>query len=63
MKNKKSQIWNSQTGNQNLEQNVLFCAGRDVQRLPMSDEVLIRYDIWTNRAHCIMLQKQGLISK
>ena len=27
----------------------------------MADELLLPYDIWTNRAHCIMLQRQGLI--
>ncbi len=63
MKNKQSQIWNSRLSKQTLEQNVLFCAGRDVQVLPMADEILLPYDIWTNRAHCIMLQKQNLISK
>ena len=29
----------------------------------MADEVLLPYDIWTNRAHCIMLERQGLIPK
>ena len=63
MKNKPSQIWNSHLVQQDIEQNILFCAGRDVQTLPMSDELLLPFDIWTNRAHCIMLQKQDLISK
>ena len=62
MKNKKSQIWNIELENQAFEKNVLFCAGRDVQDLPMADELLLPYDIWTNRAHCIMLRKQGIIS-
>ena len=63
MKNKKSQIWNSRLGDHESELNVLFCAGRDVQKLPMADEVLLPFDIWTNRAHSIMLEQQGLISK
>ena len=63
MKNKKSQIWNSRLGDHDSELNVLFCAGRDVQKLPMADEVLLPFDIWTNRAHSIMLEQQGLISK
>ena len=61
MKHKQSQIWGNHLKNQTDEQNVLFCAGRDVQELPMADELLLPYDIWTNRAHCIMLERQGLI--
>ena len=61
MKQKQSQIWGSHLKNKPNEQNVLFCAGRDVQGLPMADELLLPFDIWTNRAHCIMLQRQGLI--
>ena len=63
MKNKHSQIWNSRIEKQASTQNVLFCAGRDVQKLPMADEILLPFDIWTNRAHCIMLREQNLISK
>tara|TARA_Y100001947_G_scaffold105991_1_gene90645 strand:- start:247 stop:1740 length:1494 start_codon:yes stop_codon:yes gene_type:complete len=61
MKKRQTQIWGSHLKYQPDEQNVLFCAGRDVQELPMADELLLPYDIWTNRAHCIMLQRQGLI--
>ena len=61
MKHKQSQVWGSHLENQPFEQNVLFCAGRDVQGLPMADELLLPFDIWTNRAHCIMLERQGLI--
>ncbi|GIT08713.1 MAG: hypothetical protein CM1200mP30_23430 [Pseudomonadota bacterium] len=28
----------------------------------MADQILLPFDIWTNRAHCIMLQKQDIIS-
>jgi argininosuccinate lyase len=59
---KQSQIWGSHLNKQPNEQNVLFCAGRDVQELPMADHILLPYDIWTNRAHCIMLHKQGIIT-
>ena len=61
MKKRQTKIWGSHLKYQPDEQNVLFCAGRDVQELPMADELLLPYDIWTNRAHCIMLQRQGLI--
>ena len=40
MKDKQSQIWGSHLKNKPDEQNVLFCAGRDVQELPMADELL-----------------------
>ena len=63
MEKKHTQIWNSRLENQDSAQNVLFCAGRDVQKLPMADDILLPFDIWTNRAHCIMLQKQDLLSK
>ena len=61
MDKKRAQVWGSNLKKTPNEQNILFCAGRDVQPLPMADELLLPYDIWTNRAHCIMLHKQGLI--
>ncbi len=59
---KKQQVWGSHLDRTPAEQNVLFCAGRDVQPLPMADEILLPYDIWTNRAHVIMLYEQNIIS-
>ncbi len=35
--------------------NLAYCSGRDVHSIPMADEELIPYDIWTNEAHCLML--------
>ncbi|MBC8259609.1 MAG: argininosuccinate lyase [SAR324 cluster bacterium] len=61
MDKKQAQVWGNHLKKPPNEQNVLFCAGRDVLPLPMADELLLPYDIWTNRAHCIMLHKQGLI--
>ena len=61
MDKKRAQVWGNHLKKPPNEQNILFCAGRDVQPLPMADELLLPYDIWTNRAHCIMLHKQGLI--
>ena len=46
---------------QNRTADVQFCAGRDVREVPMADEILLPFDIWTNRAHCIMLEQCGLI--
>ena len=62
MGKKRSQIWGNHLSSPADEQNVLFCAGRDVQEIPMADQILLPFDIWTNRAHCIMLQKQDIIS-
>ena len=62
MGKKRSQIWGNHLSNPPDEQNVLFCAGRDVQEIPMADQILLPFDIWTNRAHCIMLHKQEIIS-
>ena len=55
------QVWGSHLSTSPNEANVLFCAGRDVTTLPMADAVLLPYDLWTNRAHAIMLCKQGII--
>ncbi|MBF0287812.1 MAG: argininosuccinate lyase [SAR324 cluster bacterium] len=62
MTSKKKQVWGSHLSQTPAEQNVMFCAGRDVKSLPMADEVLLPYDIWTNRAHSIMLYQQKIIS-
>ena len=62
MDKKQSQIWGKHLSKPSDEQNVLFCAGRDVQEIPMADQILLPFDIWTNRAHCIMLHNQEIIS-
>jgi len=40
-----------------------FLSGRDVKGIPPCDERLIPYDLWGNRAHLLMLCRQGIISK
>lgn len=40
-----------------------FLSGRDVKGLPPCDERLIAYDLWGNRAHLLMLCRQGIVSK
>ena len=39
-----------------------YCAGRDVAERPAADAELIPYDLWTNRAHGLMLKKCKIIS-
>ena len=58
----RKQVWSSPLNEKPEEQNVLFCAGRDVHSLPMADAVLLPYDLWTNRAHAIMLFEQNIIT-
>ncbi len=42
---------------------VHFLSGRDVKGIPPCDERLIPYDLWGNRAHLLMLCKQGIVSR
>jgi argininosuccinate lyase len=42
---------------------VEFLSGRDVRGIPPCDERLIPYDLWGNRAHVLMLCRQGILSK
>ncbi len=58
----KSQVWGNRLKTPPDALNISFCAGRDVTALPMADEVLLEYDIWTNLAHSEMLRKAGILS-
>jgi argininosuccinate lyase len=61
MNEERKTLWGGHLIQNPAQQNVRFCAGRDVRELPMADELLLPFDIWTNRAHCIMLEKCRLI--
>ncbi len=61
MRAKKQQIWGDHLSQSPDELMVQFCAGRDVAPLPMADAALLPYDLWTNRAHAIMLFRQGIL--
>ncbi len=61
MAEEKKHLWGGHLEHTPCEENILFCSGRDIQELPMADEILLPFDIWANRAHCIMLESQGLI--
>ncbi|HEX7927505.1 MAG TPA: argininosuccinate lyase [bacterium] len=60
MSGQKRQIWGNHLAAPPDALMVRFCAGRDVQQLPMADAELLPFDVWTNRAHAIMLHKQGI---
>ncbi len=42
---------------------IKFTAGRDVHAVQPADYKLLPYDIWGSKAHCVMLCKQGIITK
>lgn len=60
-KKSSGQIWHERMKRRPSEINVLYCAGRDIAPRPSADEHLIPYDIWTNKAHALMLGKQRVI--
>lgn len=57
----KSQVWGGRLKTPPDELNILFCAGRDVRTLPMADEILLEFDVWTNLAHAMMLRQVGVL--
>ena len=58
-----SQVWGGRMESEPSMMNVYFCAGRDPFPKPAADELLIPYDIWLNKVHCLMLHKQKIISR
>lgn len=42
---------------------IAFTAGRDVVSVPPADMALLPYDLWVNKAHCVMLGKTGILPK
>ncbi len=40
---------------------IAFTAGRDVVGVPPADVALLPYDVWVNKAHCVMLAKTGIM--
>ena len=62
MTKEKKQIWGSHLGESPEKLMVEFCAGRDVSLIPMADAELVPFDLWTNRAHSIMLHRQGIMT-
>ena len=56
-------IWSKRAAQGEAPSHVLaYCAGRDVAGRPPADAELIPYDLWTNRAHVLMLKRCGIIS-
>ncbi len=58
-----NKLWGTAFKKAPKESTIKFTAGRDVYSKNPADYNLIPYDIWGNKAHCVMLYKQGLINK
>ncbi|MEW5767047.1 MAG: argininosuccinate lyase [bacterium] len=57
-----TRLWGDAFDQQPAQETIEFMAGRDVTGLPPADENLIEVDLLGNRAHCLMLQQQGIVS-
>jgi argininosuccinate lyase len=57
----KAQVWGRRLHTPPDKMNLAFCSGRDVVSVPMADELLLIYDIWTNLAHVKMLSHCGIL--
>lgn len=63
MKTKQTnKLWGAAFEAEPSEAVIAFTAGRDVASVPPADCALIPYDVWVNKAHCVMLAKTGIIS-
>lgn len=64
MKNKKiNTLWGSAFEESPDSTAIAYTSGRDVTSVPPADYNLVPYDLWLNRAHCVMLFKQKIISQ
>lgn len=60
-KQQTNKLWGAAFSQQPPKAVIAFTAGRDVASVPPADVALLPYDLWVNKAHCIMLAKQGII--
>ena len=56
-------LWGGRFEELPSQEMVDFLSGRDVKGIPPCDERLIPYDLWGNRAHVLMLCRQGILLK
>ena len=61
MKQHINKLWGAAFDKQPSEAVIAFTAGRDVTGVPPADAALLPYDLWVNKAHCVMLAKTGII--
>jgi len=60
---KMEKLWGGRFEELPSKEMVEFLSGRDVRGIPPCDERLIPYDLWGDRAHILMLCRQGILSK
>jgi len=60
---KVTKLWGTTFNKVASKSTIKFTSGRDVHSKKPADDNLLPYDLWGNKAHCIMLYKQGLINK
>ncbi len=60
-KKQTNKLWGAAFGVQPSDAVIQFTAGRDVVGTPPADAALVGYDLWVNKAHCVMLAKTGII--
>jgi len=56
-------LWGAHLHAAAAPENISFCAGRDVQALPMADLEILPYDAWGSTAHVLMLHQAGILTK
>ena len=56
-------LWGGRFEEVPSQEMVDYLSGRDVKKIPPCDERLIPYDAWGNRAHVLMLCRQGILLK
>ncbi|MFW5870556.1 MAG: argininosuccinate lyase [Candidatus Sumerlaeota bacterium] len=54
-------VWSRRIASEAGKANVAYCAGWDVRQRAPADLALLPWDLWTNRAHCTMLARAGVI--
>jgi argininosuccinate lyase len=60
---KVEKLWGGRFEELPSKEMVEFLSGRDVRGIPPCDERLIPYDLWGDRAHILMLCRQGILPK
>lgn len=60
---KVTKLWGAAFNKATSKSTIKFTSGRDVHPKKPADDNLLPYDLWGNKAHCVMLYKQGLINK
>ncbi|MCX6791605.1 MAG: hypothetical protein NT149_01035 [Candidatus Gottesmanbacteria bacterium] len=63
MEKNTQKLWGAAFSQKPSEAVIAFTAGRDVVAVSPADEKLLPYDLWVNKAHCVMLAKIGIIPK